>query len=179
MLVDFEIRDLCLRGALVPYEEQYLNPASIDIRIGYSLKREAKPMEKLWPWLRGKPVPEWIDVDLTGYSESNPYWVKPKEFVLVASLETFHLPPTITGEFRLKSSSARVGWNNLLAMHLDPGWNNSLLTMELVNERRFKRLKLWPGQRIGQALFTPCSTPERSYAITGRYNNDHQVEGAK
>lgn len=179
MLVDWQIKELCERGLLQPYNPELINPASIDIRIGYSLKREANPWDWLKALIRGEPTPEFIDVDLSGYSKSNPYWVWPKGFVLVASLETFNIPDNYTGEFRLKSSSGRRGWNNVLAMHIDCGYHGSKLTMELVVERLWKRLALWPGQRIGQLLLTPCETPENSYRVTGRYNNDQKAEGDK
>jgi dCTP deaminase len=180
MLVDHELRQLCEEGFLAPWEPTLINPASIDIRIGHTLKRERFPLWNLFRRLLGMPLlDEWVDIDLTQYSEERPYWVLPFQFVLVASLETFKTPDTVTAEFRLKSSSARIGWNNLLAMHIDPGFWNSKLTKELVNHRWFKRLGLWPGQRLGQVLVTRCNMPEASYRTTGRYNNDETVMGSK
>lgn len=166
VLNDRQLMGLGLDGLLAPFAPELVNPASIDTRIGDTLKAES---------IGGG----WKDIDLSQYSESNPYWLQPKEFVLVASLETFNIPVDCVGEWRIKSSRAREGYNNVLAVHLDPGWNGSKLTMELMNERNHEALPLYPGLKIGQLILHSCDPPEASYAVTGRYNNDNAVMGSK
>jgi len=63
----------------------------------------------------------------------------------------------------------------------DPGWNDSTLTLELVNLNRYHTLRLRPGQRIGQMLFYRVTeVPEhRSYATIGNYNGDAGVGRVK
>lgn len=170
-LVDFEIERECILNALVvPYNKALLNPASIDVRVGGTARIERMEGDR----------PTWIDIDISAYSADLPYYVAPKEFVLVGTLETFNLTDTIAAEFRLKSSRAREGWNNCLAVWADCGWNGSVLTMELINECRFHSLPLYPGLKIGQMIFHRCEqAPERHYGITGRYNNDTVVMGSK
>jgi dCTP deaminase len=171
-LVDFEIEKECIDNALVvPYNKRLLNPASIDVRIGNTARIETID------YIKDEPV--WVDVDLSAYSETNPYLLPPKAFILVGTLETFNLPSTITAEFRLKSSRAREGWNNCLAVYCDNGWHGSVLTMELINECRYHCLPLYPGLKIGQMVFHRCNEPQRHYGITGRYNGDKTVMGSR
>jgi len=68
----------------------------------------------------------------------------------------------------------------LLAGYCDPGWHGSVLTLELHNSRRFFNIGLWPGMKIGQMVFHRLETiPDRTYAITGRYNNDSTVTASR
>lgn len=181
VLVDYELKQLCLEeNLLVPFDEELLNPASIDVRIGNSAKFEVPR----WRWLLGQVIPflkcdRWVDVDLRQYSAEYPRWVKPKEFFLVATHETFNVPNHVVAEFRLKSSRAREGWENVLAVFCDPGWHGSKLTLELLNESRAVSLPVYPGLKIGQIFCHSCKVPDRSYKQTGRYNNDRTVAASK
>jgi dCTP deaminase len=63
-----------------------------------------------------------------------------------------------------------------MAGYCDPGWHGSRLTLELHNSRRFHNIALWPGMKIGQMVFhVIAGTPERTYAVTGRYNGHETV----
>lgn len=162
---------------LADYDQ--INASSIDIRLGHELIIElasdnAAPVDPAkrtnFPQRR---------VFLAGDSH---YDLAPGEFVLAHTIETFHLPMDISAEFRLKSSGARSGLNNLFACHCDPGWHGSSLTLELHNCLRSNSIRLTPGMRIGQMLFHrhAVAVPvERSYAQRGRYNNDKTVSEVK
>lgn len=166
ILIDRQIAHRCLSQRMVePYDPKLLNPASLDILVG-----ETAIIETAHGWKK---------TDLTQYSESNPYMIGPKEFLLVSSFETFNIPVDICGEFRLKSSRAREGWNQHLAVWLDNGWHGSKLTLELVNNLCFSSLPLFPGLKIGQIIFYQTEVPNRHYGLTGRYNNDHTVMASK
>lgn len=165
VLVDYQLRELCEAGLLKPYDPELINPASIDVRIGDTAYVE---------------LPEgWRDYDMSQHTEANPFWLSPKEFVLVATLETFNMPNTVSGEFRIKSSRAREGFDNALAVWLDAGWSGSKLTLELVNNCRYQRLPLWKRRRIGQIILHPCNAPLRNYSLTGRYNHDRACARSK
>ena len=124
------------------------------------------------------PCSEWSALNLNQYSKEAPYWVQPKEFLLVGTTETVDIPTDISAEFRLKSSRAREGWNQCLAIWLDPGFNG-VITLELINECRYTRLPLYPGLKIGQIIFHSCGVPDCSYKETGRYNGATTVEASK
>lgn len=165
ILVDYQIQSLCEQGLLDPYDPEMINPASIDVRIGDTAIIETEN--------------GWREHELTQYTKEKPLWVEPKEFLLVATLETFNLPNTVCGEFKLKSSRAREGWNNCLAVWIDPNFFQSKLTLELINECRFHRLPLYPELKIGQIILHPSNPPLKSYKVTGRYNFDRQVARSK
>lgn len=167
VLVDFQIRKYCQeQSMIVPFDESLLNPASLDVRIGTTMQREASDGGM-------------VAVDLAAFSKEFPLMIQPKEFILVGTQEVFNIPPTVAGKFYLKSSRAREGWEHLLAGWCDPGWHGSVLTLELVNVRRFKCLPIYPGLKIGQIVFEEVTEPERCYKQTGRYNNDLCVMGSK
>lgn len=170
MLVpDHEIRRLCQQHSLVvPYIEANLNPASIDVTIGDLIMVEVEHTADLQP------------LDISRATQDNPYWVAPGEFFLAATQETFNLPNHLGAQFVLKSSRGREGWDHAEAGWCDPGWHGSKLTMEIQNSRRYHSLPIWPGLRMGQMKFILVSgTVEKSYAVTGRYNNDSTVAASR
>ena len=152
---------------VVPFDDPtLLNPASLDVRLGNLIYVEAGGEFEL--------------LDLSSATKDDPWFLRPNEFVLGQTLEEFNIPDNLCATFALKSSLARAGFEHLLAGFIDPGFNNSVLTLELKNARTTKSLPLWPGMRIGQIIFHEMSaTPLKSYRESGRYNNDKQVTKCK
>jgi dCTP deaminase len=167
VLVDHQIEALCLAGMVTPYDRALLNPASLDVLLGDTLLIESAQSPELVPY------------PLHRHSEADPYHWQPGQFLLAPTRETFNMPETVAGEFRLKSSRAREGADQALAVWLDPGWCGSVLTLELRNNRQLHWLPLWPGMKIGQIIFHPCAAPRRDYGQTGRYNGDTTVQASK
>ena len=146
------------------YHPGLINPASLDVRLGGRLQVEQ--------WF----TRQMRTIDISEHSERSPYWLRPGHFVLAETREVFNLPENIAAQFVLKSSRAREGLEHLLAGYCDPGWNGSVLTMELHNSRRLHAIPLWPGMKIGQMVFHRMSgRPLVSYAETGRYNGHKTV----
>jgi len=163
ILSDQDIRELCLQGLVDPFDEELINPASLDVRLGTRLLIEAAQSPELVP-----------------YTMEEPYLLVPGQFVLAETLEIFNLPDSICANFALKSSRAREGLSHALAGFADPGWHGSRLTLELHNIRQLHPVTIWPGMKIGQAIFHKLTQPPlKSYAVTGRYNNDLKVMGSK
>jgi len=172
--------ELCelVRDGVIDADPQFINGASIDIRIGRELLVEKKYR---FNWA----------VDLSDKSSELPmdriimdedgYWMEPGVFCLSHSVETFNLPDDIACEFRLRSSIARRGLNALLAMWCDPGWHGSQLTMELHNTLQYHSVLLRSNLRIGQMMFYRCETvpKERSYSTVVRYNYQSGVVASK
>ena len=169
VLCDWEIQYLCLQKQMVwPFAHELLNPASLDVVLGPTLMIEIPEIDELQRY------------DISAATKENPYWLRPSEFVLAETLETFHLPDEISAQFVLKSSRAREGYNNLLAGWCDPGWHGSKLTLELQNCRKFVDLPLYPNLKIGQMVFHKMSNmPLHNYATTGRYNLHQTVMGSE
>ncbi len=153
---------------IAPFEPALINPASLDVRLGDSLLIESAEFPEMAPY------------PLADHSRERPYLLVPGQFVLAPTMETFNLPDDISAQFMLKSSRAREGLQHLMAGYIDPGWHGSVLTLELKNVRQLHPVRLWPGMKIGQIVFTRMeSAPRRSYAVTGRYNGDATVQGSK
>ena len=164
VLCDWEIRTLCNGGGAVsPFSMEFINPASIDVRLGKNLMIE-RPHE-----------PDLRLIDISEYTEENPYLLKAGEFVLAETLEKFRIPDRISAQFVLKSSRAREGYQHLLAGWIDPGYRGRL-TLEIKNIRKYHELPLYSGMRIGQIVFHHMSqVPVKSYAETGHYLDHDRV----
>lgn len=153
---------------VMPFDEELLNPASLDVTLGSRIMIEVPE------------TPELQVVDILGHTADDPYLIQPGEFFLAETREIFNLPNHIGAQFVLKSSRAREGWDHAEAGWCDPGWYGSRLTMEICNQRRLHPLSIWPGMKMGQMKFILVSgTVERSYAESGRYNADLGVTASK
>ena len=163
-LADWQIQNAAHDGLIVPFNPDQLNPASYDVLLGGMLLIESAE------------GPELVPYPLRDHTEAEPYLLRPGQFVLAQTMETFNLPDTIAAEFRLKSSRARSGLDQALAVWCDPGWHGSVLTLELRNNRQLHPVLLWPGMRIGQMVFHRMEElPLKSYRLTGRYNEHNTV----
>jgi len=167
ILCDHEIFNLARRGLVTPFRQELVNPASLDVRLGENLLVEMPQVPALLPY------------SIAGHSQEDPFMLQPHEFVLAETMEEFKLPDCVAGQLALKSSRAREGIEHLLAGYIDPGYEGRL-TLELQNARALHPVALWPGMRIAQIVFHKMSMlPGKSYALTGRYQNDTAVQGSK
>lgn len=151
-----------------------VNASSIDVRLGDLFLLE-------------QPFNEPQTVDLTKKEECSYFkqkdivYLEPQQRVLCHTKEIFHLPDTISAEFRLKSSGARSGLNHALAVWIDAGFHDSALTLEITNTNQYHTLKLEKDMKIGQVIFyrhTPVPL-EHSYRTKGQYNGDKAVSASK
>lgn len=153
---------------VVPFDPDLVNPASIDVLLGDHIMLEVRE------------TPELQRHNIGSHTAQDPFWLQPGEFILAETREIFNLPDMIAAQFVLKSSRAREGLEHLLAGYCDPGWHGSKLTLELQNARKLHKIGIWPGMKIGQMVFHKMdSIPARSYAVTGRYNQDLAVTASK
>lgn len=178
MLLSYiELCALALEGVITPVEHEHINAASIDVRLGSTVLVE-RPSENVAIVDYTKRQGLAMDcVDITG----GHFDLQPGQFVLAHTLEQFNLPTDICAEFKLKSSGARIGLNNMLATWCDNGWHGSVLTLELHNVTRHHTIRLRPGDKIGQMIFyrTTPVPDDRSYAARGRYNKDSSAQQIK
>jgi len=120
------------------------------------------------------------EIDISSTTKENHFHLHPNEFVLAQTLEFFDIPDTICSQYALKSSLARQGLEHNLAGWIDPGFNSSVLTLELKNARQYQYIPLWKGMRIGQLIFFDMHGPPlESYRIKGHYNGDKKVTRCK
>lgn len=167
------------QGVITNVHPDQINSASIDITLGKHLL-----VERRHPEVRHRVISlKNRDKMYCGPHnlDEGPYRMHPGEFLLAQSEQVFFLPPTISAEYKLKSSMARIGLEHLNAGWCDAGWNGSVLTLELKNMTNHHYLELEAGVGIGQIVFYEHEPvpADRSYAARGRYNNDKMVHGIK
>jgi dCTP deaminase len=148
---------------------EFINPASVDIRVGSQLVEEVAPY--------GSTEAKWKISDLTYTKETTPYKLEPGRFVLAATYEYIMVPNGYAVELRLKSSRAREGYNHSLAFWVDPGWQG-ILTMEIQNITRWHTLPLWYGMRFAQLIVHKLDSPA-VFPYDGKYQDAQGPEGAK
>ena len=174
MLLSYtEICELIEQGVIENASYESVNSSSLDIHLGPKLLNESVVKAKIISLRDRTP--------LQMYDGTFPHIMSPGEFILTQSREIFHLPNTVSAEYKLKSSMARIGLEHLNAGWCDAGWNGSVLTLELKNMTEAHSILLQEGDAIGQIVFfrhTPVPE-DKSYAARGRYNNDRTVMGAK
>jgi dCTP deaminase len=193
LITHTELKEELSRGLLTvpsknphPYnkiDESQVNGASIDVRLGRTFLRETPPgvttlRPSYYVCLKGK---EELTMGKEILPWGNPFYLAPGEFILAQTVEVFNLPNDIAAEFRLKSSVARAALDQALAVWIDPGFHNSVLTIELKNNARYHTLVLEAGMKIGQIVFfRGVPVPDAaSYAVRGQYNNLSEVTGSK
>ena len=170
-----QLCELVERGVITDVPHEHINGASIDVCLGNDILIERAGDRVVCLRDRHNLLMESYPIGDGGYR------LDPGEFILAHTIEKFNLPNDIAAEFKLKSSGARIGLDNVLATWADPGWHGSSLTLELKNVTRHHSILLHAGDRIGQILFYGVEPvpDDRSYAARGRYNNDPSVQQAK
>ena len=160
VLPDHAIRLRAAAGLITPYIPAAVNPASIDLHLGPVILIESVHHTGFVPYSLAEH----------NHTQASPYTLRPGQFILAATAEHIDLHTDLAGQVQLKSSVARLGLEHLMAGWIDPGFTGTI-TLELHNSRQLHPVNLWPGMPIAQlVLQLMAAPPERSYAITGRYN---------
>jgi len=164
------------RGVIEGVPHENINAASIDVTLGPRIWYEDEYRPRIVD-LAAKQTPPMIAEDVS----VAPFVLHPGAFVLAQTCEIFNLPDDIACEFRLKSSGARAGLDQALAVWCDPGWHGSVLTMELRNNLQHNALLLSVGMKCGQIVFWRGEhvPKDRSYRTRGQYNNDTTATQSK
>jgi dCTP deaminase len=150
---DSLLRHLADTGMVDPFDPECINPASIDLKLGYEYRR---PFGGDW----GPPQ--------TMYSTG--ITICPGEFILCCSFETVCIPVDCCAELFSKSSAGRRGLEHLHAGWIDPGFCGEL-TFELKNVSPWE-IHLLPGQRLMQMVVHQLiEAAVKDYSKTGRYMN--------
>ena len=165
VLSDRDIRRQIAQGRIViePYEDDAVQPASVDLRLGSPLLVEQTARLALID-PRQQSDMQWREVEL---DESVPYPLQPGEFALGITAENIEIPDDIVGRLDGKSSLGRLG----LVVHstagfVDPGWKGRL-TLELSNLSSIP-INLYLGMKSSQLSFVWLSSPaERPYGSAG------------
>lgn len=151
---DTELHAAAAAGMVTPYDPALVNPASIDLRLGYEYRRWGSDG---WGVQHTAAAGEGI-------------LMQPGEFLLCCSLETVRIPVTGCAALFSKSSTGRRGIEHLHAGWIDPGFEGQL-TWELKNVTP-SVATLTVGAPLMQLVVYSLTAPaSRSYAVTGRYQH--------
>ena len=173
LLGSVELHDVIDNGYL-DAEHNYVNAASVDIRIGDTILVEEQADGIVD--IDAKENLQWKEVKIP----EEGLVITPGQFFLAHSMEEFNLPDNISSLFVLRSSMARCGLNHLHAGWADGGFNNSKLTFEFHNVTKHHSLRIRSGMRVGQmVMFEHSHAGEHSYAVKGRYNGSEGVVASK
>lgn len=158
------IRSLCAKDwfpLINPFDEECLQGASYDVHLPRSslIKLES-------PAGGFTPVSLHVPIEL-----------KPGAFCLAVIAEWLNVPHNMCANFHLCSTLARQGFEHALAGFIDPGYSGNL-TVELKNNLQYSNLKLTPGMRIGQIVFS-CLDRATDKPYQGRYQGATEVEEAQ
>ena len=171
---DKRISDWAQAGGVTPFDAACVNPASLDLRLGRQI-RHPHPIWETMPkstmsWLHGlgllEQIPKWSEPVIF-----DTYLLMPGDFVLCASLEFVNVPDDVITLLFSKSSTGRIGLEHLHAGLGDCGWHDANWTWELHNVAPWP-IPLIAGKRVMQQIMVKMTDyPLRTYAETGRYNN--------
>jgi len=176
------VNEVVSRGVVTGVGPTDVNAASIDLTLGDIFYTEREPTHRGMYTVVDLAKRESIEWEHAAPRMREGYLdLAPGEFILTHTTNKFYMPDDLSAEYSLKSSLARNGLEHLLAGWIDPGFTNSVLTLEFKNVSRFNILRIRPGMKIGQVkFFRHTAVPaEQSYRVRGRYNNDSSVAGIK
>jgi dCTP deaminase len=171
LLSDRDIKAEIASGRVVlePYDEDMVQPSSIDVRID----RYFRVFENhRYPHI--DPAEE--QPELTRVVEplpNEPFILHPGEFALASTYEVVTLPDDVAARLEGKSSLGRLGLlTHSTAGFIDPGFSGHV-TLELSNVATLP-IKLWPGMKIGQLCFIRLSSPAEHPYGSSLYGSRYQ-----
>lgn len=116
---------------IYPFRKENVQPASIDLTLGYTFAKQT------WFWSKWNKF-------LRSYDES--IWIAPWTFVLATTDERVIVPSNLRARVDGKSSVGRKGLAIQNAGYIDPGFKGQI-TLELYNMSRWP-IKLYPGKTL-------------------------------
>ncbi|ADN36696.1 deoxycytidine triphosphate deaminase [Methanolacinia petrolearia DSM 11571] len=162
ILVDWQLQDWIRRGfiKIEPFDNAYIQPNSVDIRLGNHFVWYDECDEVIDPYDR-----ESIE---SHYQEKHADYIDipPGMFLLAETLETITLPEDVVATIEGKSSIARLG----ITLHQTGGWIDAgfsgSITLEICNANQ-RPVRLHAGMPIGQLVFYTTEKAEKPYGAKG------------
>ena len=158
------------RLGLTPYDEDMVQPSSIDVRLDRYFRVFANHRyTHIDPAVAQDELTELLEPE-----GEEPFILHPGEFVLGSTLEVVSVPDDLAARLEGKSSLGRLGLlTHSTAGFVDPGFSGHI-TLELSNVANLP-ITLWPGMKIGQLcmfrLTSPSEHPYGSAVYGSRYQD--------
>jgi dCTP deaminase len=157
------------RVRIVPYDEEMVQPSSIDVRLDKYFRLFDNHKYAVIDPAEDQP-------DLTHLVEverHDPFILHPGEFVLGSTFEVVTMPDDLAARLEGKSSLGRLGLlTHSTAGFVDPGFSGHV-TLELSNVATLP-IKLWPGMKVGQLCFIRLSSPTENPYGSAKYGSRYQ-----
>lgn len=169
ILSDKTLKCLLSSGELVVSpltHEVQIQPASIDIRLGYTY---ARPIRQGMCHDSSVPI-QYEEIETDRYS------LGPKQFILATTKEYVKLPNNMTAFVEGRSSIGRMGIFIQNAGWVDPGFEGEI-TLELFNASDMSIL-LHGGMRIGQLVFAQLDRDAQN-PYRGKYQGQKRATGSR
>lgn len=153
MLSDNQIKELAELGAIEPFDESNLQPASYDMTLADGFIMQ----------IGGVICPQKWSISVKQTKHFGQMNLEPGQFMLGSTQEFVRIPRCYAARFEGKSSLGRIGLTtHQTAGFIDPGFEGNI-TVELRNESS-SSIVIWPGMKIGQICFFKLdSEPDRAY----------------
>lgn len=160
VLSDTDLKARLARGDLsivpAPDPETQIQPASIDLRLGYDFRTFNYTRQALIDPMEPETFAELTS--MTHLERGERFIVHPGEFVLGTTLEQVRVPDDLVARLEGRSSIGRLGIViHSTAGYIDPGFEGAI-TLEISNLGRIA-VALYPQMRICQISFEQMSTP--------------------
>ncbi len=169
ILSDKTIKEMIEQGTLgvEPLEEDQIQPASVDIRLGSSFRIVEDT---------SKGIINFDDSISYKEIETDKYLLLPGQFVLATTMEYFKLPDDLTAFVEGRSSLGRMGLFIQNAGWVDPGFEGEI-TLELYNANRCA-IELQAGRRVGQLVFAKMDQKALN-PYSGKYQGQKGATGSR
>lgn len=178
ILNDISIYEMIAKGCITNTEDQYVNPASLNIRLSgsYSRMKPHPDLSERGFYEKIKPLPYTLGEkpDYETFTNDDVI-IRPGEFLLAATMEYFAFPNDISGVVKGRSSIGRIGLSIQNAGFIDPGFNGTI-TLELKNDSHIP-ICLPKGYPIGQVIFFETMLVDKPYS--GKYNGQVEATGSR
>jgi dCTP deaminase len=139
-----------------PDPETQIQPASVDLRLGYDFRTFNYTRQALIDPMEPDTFVE--ATNLTHLEPGERFIVHPGEFVLATTLEQVRIPDDLVARLDGRSSIGRLGIViHSTAGYIDPGFEGTI-TLEISNLGRIA-VALYPEMRICQISFEQMSSP--------------------
>lgn len=167
ILQDFRLIEWAKAGNVHPYDPTCINPASIDLRLGWKWRDIERPDQILY---QNHVIiyPRTIITDM--YNALADILDKPRmsTCILATTFEWVYVHEDQAGSIKLKTTPSRKGLGHPIADWVDPGFKGQLTLMLHAH----KKMVLHSHERIVQLVIFQLNAPvAKPYEITGHYFN--------
>jgi deoxycytidine triphosphate deaminase len=177
ILAHDELLSLLSNGVVTNGRPEAVGGSSIDVHLGRrflveSPDRLVSGEARVWSRPRYLRQGDQLKFEEIIVSGTSCLVLEPGQFILAQTEEVFHLPLDMSAQYKMGSTMARMGLEHLGADWCNPGWTDSVLTLEIKNLAQYHRLALSPGDKIGSMVFFRHALVPETARYSGRYNND-------